>query len=378
MKVLILYSSYGGGHVKAAEALKEYYEQNHPDYELQFVDAVKYTSPELNAMFLKSYVQLSKNMPKAWGKIYDLADKHQSITDLSTLVNKAVAKKFISLVTEFNPDIILCTHSFSVDMLSSLKRKGIIKSKLGMVITDYFGHAIWVTQPDIVDAFFVAQDIMVNQLESYDIQSSKVFVTGIPTMKAFSLEHNKEEILKEFGLDDNVFTILFFPGGEYGLSKNTEIFKDILRLNNVQIITVAGKNEKLKENLEKLASHSSKKVAVLGYTNKIPEILSISDIVISKPGGLTTTESIVTGTPLVITSPLPGQEEHNSNYVLNNGLGYRLFDNTDKLLTLKSIIENKERLKQVKDMQKLLAKPDAAKDICETMITLVANKDIVE
>ena len=370
MKVLILYSSYGGGHVKAAEALKEYYENEHPDYELLFVDAVKYTSPELNTMFLKSYVQLSKNLPKAWGKLYNLADKHSSITDLSTFVNKAVSKKFLHLVTDFNPDIILCTHSFSVDMLASLKRKNAIKAKLGMVITDYFGHAIWVTQPDIVDAFFVAQDIMINQLESYNISSDNVYVTGIPTLKAFSQEYNKNEILKEFGLENDTFTILFFPGGEYGLSKNTSIFKDILRLHNVQVITVAGKNEKLKHNLETFAQHSSKKVVVLGYTNKIAEILSISDIVISKPGGLTTTECIVSATPIVITSPLPGQEEHNSNYILNNGLGYRLFDNTDKLLTLKSIIENKERLKQVKEMQKILAKPYAAKDICETMIKL--------
>ena len=337
MKILILYSSYGGGHVKAAEALKEYYANEHPDYELQFVDAVKYTSPELNTMFLKSYVQLSKNLPKAWGKLYNLADKHSTITDLSTLVNKAVSKKFLHLVTDFNPDIILCTHSFSVDMLANLKRKNMIKAKLGMVITDYFGHAIWVTQPDIVDAFFVAQDIMVNQLENYDIDANKVYVTGIPTMKAFSQQHNTSEILEEFGLKDNMFTILFFPGGEYGLSKNTAIFKDILRLNDVQIITVAGKNEKLKHNLEKLSEHSSKNVVVLGYTNKIPQILSIADIVISKPGGLTTTESIVSTTPIVITSPLPGQEEHNSNYILNNGLGYRLFDNTDKLLTLSTI-----------------------------------------
>lgn len=376
MKVLILYSSYGGGHVKAAEALKEYYENSHPDYELMFVDAVKYTSPELNKMFLKSYVQLSKNLPKAWGKIYDLADKHSSLTDLSTLVNKAVAKKFLTLVTDFSPDIILCTHSFSVDMLANLKRKGLIKSKLGMVITDYFGHAIWVTQPDVVDAFFVAQDIMVNQLEGYSISKDKVYVTGIPTMSAFSKEHNREEILKEFGLNDNIFTILFFPGGEYGLSKNTSIFKDILRLNNVQIITVAGKNEKLKHNLEKLASHSTKNVVILGYTNKIPEILSVCDIVVSKPGGLTTSEAIVTCTPLVITSPLPGQEEHNSNYVLNNGLGYRLFDNTDKLLTLKSIIDNTERIEQVKHMQRLLGKPNAAKDICETMISLVNSNNM--
>ena len=374
MKVLILYSSYGGGHVKAAEALKEYNENEHPDYDLEFIDAVKYTSPELNTMFLKSYVQLSKNLPKAWGKLYNLADRHASITELSTLVNKAVSKKFLNMLTDFDPDIILCTHSFSVDMLANLKRKNMIKAKLGMVITDYFGHAIWVTQPDVVDAFFVAQDIMVNQLESYDISKEKVYVTGIPSMKAFNIEHNKEEIRKEFNLDPSIFTILFFPGGEYGLAKNTEIFKEMLRLDNVQIITVAGKNEKLKANLEKMAKCSSKNVVILGYTNKIPEILSISDIVVSKPGGLTTTEAIVTQTPIVITSPLPGQEEHNSNYVLNNGLGYRLFDNTDKLLTLKSIIDNKERLEQVKHMQKLLAKPNAAKDICETMINLANEK----
>ena len=370
MKVLILYASYGGGHQKAAEALKEYYEKYHPDYELMYLDAMKYTSPDLNDFILKFYVQLSTNTPKAWGRLYDLSDQYTSLTDFTTLLSKAVARKFLKLVADFNPDIVICTHPFAIDMLGMLKKRKKINPKIGLILTDYAPHQIWISNPNIIDAYFVATDIMEEELRKASIDEDKIFVTGIPTLEAFHQKHNREKILEEFDLNDNTFTILFFPGGEYGLAKNSSTFEDILRLPNVQVITIAGKNEKLKKSFEKIAKNYSKKVVVLGYTNKVPDILDLADLVITKPGGLTTTESIVSITPIVITAPIPGQEEHNSNYILNNGLGFRLFNNVDKFLTLKHIISNKKRLEQVKEMQKLLAKPHAAKDICEIMVNL--------
>lgn len=369
MKVLLLYASFGGGHFKAAESLKEYFEDYHPDYELMFLDAMKYTSPEINKIILKFYVQLAKNMPKAWGKIYNLSDQYSSLTDFTTLLNKIVAGKFKQLVLDFNPDIIICTHPFAVDMLYTLKKKNTLNAKIGLVLTDYAPHAMWLTQPNTVDAFFVAHEGMIDLMEIEKIDTQKVYSTGIPVLKAFHTKYNRNELLQEFDLQDK-FTLLFIPGGEYGMSKNSAVFKDILRIPDIQIIAVTGKNEKLKKKFEKLAGVSSKNIKVLGYTNDIPKLLNISDLIISKTGGLTTTESIVSHTPLVVLSPLPGQEEHNSNYVINNGLGYRLFENCNKLVTLKNIINNKKRIEQINEMCELLAKPNASRDICEKMIDL--------
>lgn len=374
MKILILYASFGGGHAKAAEALKEYYTNFHPDYKIEYIDALKYSSPELNKLLLHSYIQLSKNAPKAWGRLYHLADNHKSITDISSIASKVASKKFKDFTINFNPDIILCTHPFSMDMLASLKRKNIINAKIGLVLTDYASHSIWETQSQYVDAFFVAHPGMVEQLTACDISENKIFVTGIPTLQTFHEEHNREIVLKDLDLDSDKFTLLFFPGGEYGLSKNMAIFKDILRIPNIQIIAGCGKNAKMKLKLEKLAKVSTKKIRILGYTDKMPDLLSACNIVVSKPGGLTTSECIVTHTPIVINSPLPGQEDHNSNYVLNNGLGFRLFEGTNKYLTLKAIINNKKRQEQVIEMQKELAKPFAAQNICEKMIELTNKK----
>lgn len=369
MKIVILYASFGGGHLKAAEALREYYRTTYPNYEVMFIDALKYTNPELNTLLTKTYVQIAKNIPKAWGKIYDIADQ-ATVTDFTAVLTKTVAKKFNNLILDFNPDIILCTHPFAVDMLSILKKKDKLDAKIGLVLTDYASHQLWLSQPETVDAFFVAHDVMVSELNLQGIDKKHVFATGIPVLNKFTTALDNTQILNDFGFDKDIFTVLFFPGGEYGLAKNNNIFKALLRISNIQIVTVTGRNEKLKKSFEKLASHSRKKIQILGYTDKIPELLSISDIAITKPGGLTTSECIVTNTPIVVCSPLPGQEEHNSNYILNNGLGFRIFENSNKLLTIRSIINNKERLKQVKEIGKVLAKPNAAKDICEKMIEI--------
>lgn len=369
MKVLLLYASFGGGHLKAAESLKEYFEEYHSDYELMFLDAMKYTSPEINNIILKSYVQLAKNMPKAWEKIYNLSDQYSGLTDFTTLLNKIVSGKFKQLVLDFNPDIIICTHPFAVDMLHTLKKKNTLNAKVGLVLTDYAPHAMWLTQPNTVDAFFVAHEGMIDLMEIEKINTEKVFATGIPVLKAFHTEYNRTDLLQKFNLEDK-FTLLFIPGGEYGMSKNSAVFKDIIRIPNIQIIAVTGKNEKLKNKFKKIANNSNKNIKILGYTNEIAQLLYISNIIISKTGGLTTTESIVSHTPMVVLSPLPGQEEHNSNYILNNGLGYRLFENCNKLVTLKNIINNTERIKQIIHMCELLAKPNASKDICEKMIEL--------
>ena len=154
---------------------------------------------------------------------------------------------------------------------------------------------------------------MKSYLISKNIPESKVFVTGIPISSRFLKSYNKKEILKEFNLEENKKNILFFAGGEFGLGKNRtlQIFEDLIKnFENIQVIAIAGKNEKMKLHFESIVKEANKEknVRVLEFTNKVPELMAISDLVISKPGGLTTSESLASNLPMIIINPIPGQE----------------------------------------------------------------------
>ena len=167
---------------------------------------------------------------------------------------------------------------------------------------------------------------MKNYLISKNIPEDKVFVTGIPISSRFLQKYNKQEILDEFNLQNNIKTILFFGGGEFGLgkAKTFEIFETLVKdFNDIQIIAIAGKNEKMKLKFEKIVQENNKQdyVKILDFTNKVPELMAISDLVVSKPGGLTTSESLASNLPMIIINPIPGQEEENAEFLEEKGIG---------------------------------------------------------
>ena len=215
---------------------------------------------------------------------------------------------------------------------------------------------------------------MKDYLISKNIPETKVFVSGIPISSRFLKNYDKKEILNEFELEENKKTILFFAGGEFGLGKNktVEIFETLIKnFDNVQVIAIAGKNEKMKSHFESIVKEFNKEktVKVLEYTNKVPELMSISDLVVSKPGGLTTSESLASNLPMIIINPIPGQEEENAEFLEEKGTGIWIKKNDSSYEVFKNLFSNPEKLEEMKKNTETLAKKHSTENICKTILS---------
>ena len=208
------------------------------------------------------------------------------------------------------------------------------------------------------------------------IAEFKIFVTGIPLSERFKESFDKESICNEFGLSTEKTTVLFFAGGEFGLGRKQTclVFRALIRLfKDYQIVAISGKNKKMNSKFNDLVNtyEVHNRVKVLEYTNKVPELMSISSIVITKPGGLTTTESLVSGLPIVIINPIPGQEEENAEFLVRNGLAIWIKKDDNVARALKNLYRNPEIIAEMKSKALDFAKPDSTKNICDILMKTI-------
>ena len=316
---------------------------------------------------------MAKKIPWAWGKIYSDSQKGP-LAHISSRSNMIFAIKLLKLLRKKQPDIIISTHPFGSQMCSYLKRKGKINSKIATIMTDFSPHDQWLVGHDYTDYFFVAHNKMKNYLMSKNIPENKIFATGIPISSRFLKKYDRKEILNEFDLEQNKKNILFFGGGEYGLgkSKTLNMFEILVKnFDNIQIIAIAGKNEKLKNHFETIVINNNKEksVKILEYTNKVPELMSISDLVISKPGGLTTSESLACELPMAIINPIPGQEEENAEFLESNGIGIWIKKGISPYDVFQELFSNPEKLENMKNNTKTLAKKYSTQEICKIILS---------
>ena len=343
-KILIFYGSYGGGHLSAAKSIKEYIEKNYTDTDVVMLDCIEYVNKIINKLTTKAYADMAKNAHWIWKQLYYNSEKNGALARIGNAVNRLMAIKLNKLFKNGAPDLIISTHPFSSQMCAILKSKGKINSQIATILTDYAPHRQWLEKPEYVNYFFVAHDGMVEDLVKRGIDRNKIYSTGIPLSNRFLAHYDKDGILKEFGLAKNKATVLFFAGGEYGFGKDTtfNILKTIIEeFDNLQVVAIAGKNVKMQAKFETLVKETDSEdtVKVLSYTNKVPELMSISDIVISKPGGLTTTESLASGLPIIVINPIPGQEEENAEFLEQKGVGIWLKKNDNIKEKLREILE---------------------------------------
>ena len=369
-KVLVLYASYGGGHLSAARSINEFIEYNYPNIQTELIDCVKYINKALEAVTTKAYSEMAKKIPNAWGHIYKGADSGP-ISKISTASNKVMAIKLKKLLEEKNPDLVICTHPFASQMCSYLKRKGKTNVKIATILTDFAIHNQWVVGHEYTDYFFVSHLGMKEDLITEGVDSNKIYTTGIPLSNKFLLEYDKSQILKNFGLIPGKKTVLFFGGGELGLGKTYtfDLFKSFVKNDNIQIVALPGKNQKMKTHFENYVEEMGKEnsVKVLDYTDKVAQLMSISDLVVTKPGGLTTTESLASGLPIVVINPIPGQEEENAEFLEKSqvAIWIKKDDNVEEILN--DLFSNPDKMQKMKINARLMAKKNSTRDICEIL-----------
>lgn len=371
-KVIIFYATYGGGHLSAARSIKENIETNYKNIEIKLVDCMEYVNKVVNKVTTKAYSEMAKKTPHTWGRIYSNSE-NGPLAEISTTSNKLFSIKLNKLLKEFRPDLIISTHPFSSTMCAYLKKIGKLDAKIATVMTDYAPHDQWLVYNNYVDYYFVSHEGMKKQLKKKGIPNEKIYATGIPLSNKFLLKYDKSKILQNFGLSPDRKTVLFFGGGEFGLGKTQtfKIFESLVkRHENIQIVAISGKNQKMKKSFENLVDELGKQnyVKILEYTDKIPELMSISDLVITKPGGLTTTESLASGLPIVVINPIPGQEEENATYLEENKVAVWIKKEDDIEEILNNLFSDPDKMQEMKIRARLISKKNSTKDICKVLL----------
>lgn len=286
-KIIIFYASYGGGHLSAANSINEYLQKNYSDAQIELIDCMKYVSIPIEKITTTAYNEMAKKAPWAWGKIY--ADSQKGpLAHITSRSNKIFAVKLLKLLRQKKPDLIISTHPFGSQMCSYLKRKNKINSKIATIMTDFAPHDQWLVGHENSDFFFVAHNKMKEYLINKGVSKEKVFASGIPISNRFLEDFNKKEIFENLNLDSSKKTILFFAGGKFGLGKSRtlDIFKCLVNdFSHLQVIAISGKNKKMNDAFKQIIQNSNKQesVRIFEFVNNIPELMSICDLVITKP-----------------------------------------------------------------------------------------------
>ena len=361
------------GHISAAKSIKNFIDKNYENADVEAIDCIEYINKYANKISTKAYVEMTKNTPHLWKKLYS-GSNNGTLAVISDASNRLMALKLNKLIKEKKPDLIISTHPFSSHMCAILKKKKRISCELATIMTDYHIHNQWLSLPKYVDYFFVANNQMKKDLLKLNIPESKIHVTGIPISSRFNKKFDKEEIFDEFWLNKDKFTVLLFGGGEFGLGKNVAIKvleTGIRMFKDIQIIAISGKNKKMNKAFNDIVekTNSETRVKVFEFSDKIPELMSIAELVVTKAGGLTITESLVSGLPIIIINPIPGQEEENAQFLVNEDCAIWIKAKEKNIAKIfKNLYRNQDILEKMKKNSKRISKPNSTRDICNILL----------
>ncbi len=372
-KVLILSASAGAGHLRAAEAIERAFLELNAAAEVRNVDTLQYTNKVFRHLHSKAYIEMVNKMPEVLGWLYDHLDKPWKNERRRLALDKLNTRPFVKLLKEYDPEITVCTHFLPAEIISWLKAKGRVSCRQSIVVTDFDVHAMWLCRH--YEHYFVALDETRLHLEKLGVPASKITVSGIPIDPVFAEAKDKREMRRKYGLREDVTTILVSAGG-FGVGPVENILRILaadLR-SPAQVVALCGRNEKLKERVDRLAAalphDGSFHVKSVAHTTAVDEYMAASDILLGKPGGLTTSEALARGLLFVIVNPIPGQEERNSDHLLEEGVAIRcnnlpvLADKIDRLLA------DPARMDAMRATARRLARPDAARDIVARLLSL--------
>jgi processive 1,2-diacylglycerol beta-glucosyltransferase len=372
-KVLILSVSAGAGHLRAAEALERAFRLMNAAQEVRHIDTLQYTNKIFRHLYSKSYIEMVNKMPEVLGWLYDHLDKPWKNERRRLAFDKLNTRPFVKMLKEYQPDIIVCTHFLPAEIISWLKAKERISCRQSIVVTDFDVHAMWLCHH--YEHYFVALDETRLHLEKLGIPANKITVSGIPIDPVFADQKNKREMRDKHGLRQDVTTILLSAGG-FGVGPMEHILKSLMSdmRSPAEVVALCGRNQKLKHRIDHLAASLSPdrqfSIKTVGYTTAMDEYMSASDILLGKPGGLTTSEALAKGLIFVIVNPIPGQEERNSDHLLEEGVAIRCNNLPVLAHKLDLLLSDPARMNTMRANARRLARPHAAREVIEKLLSI--------
>lgn len=375
MRVLIFSTTFGAGHIKAAEAIIAGIKNLAPSTEIVHEDAMKLINQVLNSLLRTSYIKVIKRAPSLWGKFYNSV-RTKSYDSLFQRVNYLGQKQLLTYIVDLQPDVIVSTYPTVSGALASLRLKGELSIPLVSIVTDYTVHGQWI-HPGI-DLNIVGCAKVHDGLVEWGIAPRRIQVSGIPVNPDFEYRLDKEEILKKLGLHQDYLTILIM-GGAYGvLDKAQSMARDLLHLEGpFQTIIVCGKDKKLYHSLDEIVEEARNPVIRYGFVDNMDELMTAADIMITKAGGLTVSEALAKHLPMLIFKPIPGQEQDNAFYIQEVGAGRIVNTYDDFRAVIDELVMNPETIKEMRKAAGRVCQAHSAERAAEGILKIAANKNII-
>jgi processive 1,2-diacylglycerol beta-glucosyltransferase len=372
MRILIATVTAGGGHLAAAAALDEAWRALRPDDVIDRVDLGKFFSPLHRKIVSDGYVQLVNHAPELWGMMFAKSDKPKAARALNkvrAIFPSSSRGRFERYVKQFKPDVVLCTHYFPLETLNRLRReRGGPRPMAVSVVTDFEAHVLWMDT--CVDLYCVAAEETKARLVARGAVAKDVVVTGIPISAKFSAKLNGKAVRKSLGLRDDL-PVLLVPSGGFGMGPVGEILAQLDKVERpFQTVVVTGRNEELRRELA--AQDRKHPTQVLGFATNMHELMAVADLLITKPGGLTSSEALAVGKPLFILNPIPGQEAANSDFLLEHGAAVKVNRVEDLPYRIEQLLGTK-KLTEMGRAARALGRPEAAGDVCREVVRRAAR-----
>jgi len=369
MRILITYAYAGVGHKKAALAIEKAL-SGHSGVEVKNVDILDYSNEFFKASYPGVYLFLINKMPTFWGLFYYLLDSRPVdffMAPLRRFIHRLNCKKFIEFIKAENPDVVVSTHFMPSEIVSGLKDRGEFKGKLVNVVTDFIAHSFWMARSS--DYFIGAIQRTRKDLLSRGVPEEKIRIMGIPCDPVFSISKGRENLINKLGIEPGFFNVLIMSGG-FGTGPIKEIVAEINNLepdtrDKMQLISICGKNELLFHELSKMAQSLKVRLNAFGYMNNVDEFMEVSDIIVTKPGGLTISEALTKTLPMIIVQPILGQETRNCNILTGYGTAVKARNTKEVCGYIEEFAASPERMIGTRTRIKLLQYPDAAKNIAD-------------
>ena len=359
----------GQGHKSTATAVMD--ELTKMGAECRFLDTYAFLNPVLYQATAQGYLLATSITPKAYGTFYRMYEKQNKKDSKYTFVNMTNSIMSLKLRKyfrdEFNPDVVVCTHIFSAQIINNMKAAGYLKAKSIGIVTDYTIHPFWQDVTSI-DYIVTASELLELQAIKKGISEEKLLPTGIPINPKFSKKIEKSKAREMLGIEPDKFTILLMSGS-MGHGNLTKVLESMDNLDNdFQVLAVCGTNLHAKRKIDRLKTKN--RTYSYGYVDNVEVMMDAADCIVTKPGGLTTSEALAKFLPIVMINPIPGQEARNVEFMLNNGVAVNVTKTVPIDEALFQLFHYPQKLKNMTENIKLVGKPNATRDLCEFIMKL--------
>jgi processive 1,2-diacylglycerol beta-glucosyltransferase len=375
-KILILTLSVGSGHVQASSVIRDALADCQDPLDLRTVDAIPLSEPWFPLLYVQPYWWMLRYKRDAWRRWYEWRQRRKHRATAPGWVFRRGCVKVLRELKTFEPHLVIVTEIGAGEIAALAKREGWYNGPILAVLTDFHAESPWV-QPEI-DFYCVATTHAKSQLIGWGISPHRILISGIPIDPAFALPSNKGEIARSLGLQAHRPVVLLMAGG-MGMAPLDEIAMLLERCNvPLQVLAVAGHDRLLHEKLRRLSRRIAFDLLPFGWTYRVPELMAAADVLITKPGGLTVSEAMASGLPMILTHPIPGPEERNILYLVRHRVGVHASAIGQIPSLTSQLLARPDQRQQMARLARELSRPDAAHSIAQVGKAMLERETYID